>query len=81
LAKDASSNYFILVDFLESIEQSMNRLYIYSDVPHTGTVTEIITKMMVELVLTIALVTKQIKQKRLSKSVHSDIPPRLSVRQ
>lgn len=52
----------------------MNRLYIYSEVPQTGTVTEIITKMMVELLLTIALVTKQIKQKRLSKSVYTDIP-------
>jgi hypothetical protein len=72
--KDVSSNYSILVDFLESIEQSMNRLYIYSEVPQTGTVTEIITKMMVELLLAIALVTKQIKQKRLSKFVHSDIP-------
>ena len=74
MAKDVSSNYLILADFLESIERSMNRLYIYSEVPQTGTVTEIITKMMVELLLTIALVTKQIKQKRLSKSVHTDIP-------
>ena len=62
--KDVSMSYDALVDLLESIELLMNRLYIYTRVPTTGAMTEIIVKIMVELISTLALVTKQIKQGR-----------------
>ena len=59
-----------IVDLLESIELSVNRLDINPEVPQTGVMTEIMMKLMVELLLTFTLVTKQIREKQPSKSVH-----------
>ena len=72
--KDVSTSYDVLVDFLESIEHFINRLDIYTRVPSTGTMTEIIVKIMVEMISTLALVTKQIKQKRPCECVAIYIP-------
>jgi len=72
--KDVSASYDALVDLLESIEHFINRLDIYTRVPSTGAMTEMIVKIMVELISTLTLVTKQIKQKRPSESVLTDIP-------
>jgi hypothetical protein len=69
VVKDISTSYDAVVDFLESIEYFVNRLDIYTRVPSTGAMTEIFVKIMVELISTLALVTKQIKQKRPSKCV------------
>jgi hypothetical protein len=51
----------------------MNRLNIYTRVPTTGAMTEIIVKIMVELISTLALVTKQIKQGRPSEYILTDL--------
>jgi len=72
--KDVSTSYDAIVDLLESIEHFMDRLDIYTRVPSTGAMTEILVKIMVELISTLALVTKQIKQKRPSKCVPIDMP-------
>jgi uncharacterized protein YjaG (DUF416 family) len=72
--KDVSTNYDALVDLLESIQHFVNRLDVYTRVPSTDAMAEIIIKIMVELISILALVTKQIKQKRLSKCVLTDIP-------
>ena len=66
--KDVNSSYDALVDLLESIEHFLNRLDIYTKIPPTGAMVEIIVKIMVELLSTVALITKQIRQKRPSKS-------------
>jgi hypothetical protein len=50
--KDVSTSYDALVDLLESIEHFMNRLDIYTRVPSTGPMVEIIMKIMVELLST-----------------------------
>ena len=72
--KDVSTSYDAIVDLLESIEHFMDRLDIYTRVPSTGAMTEILVKIMVELISTLALVTKQIKQKRPSKCTLTDMP-------
>jgi hypothetical protein len=64
-----SSDLDALEDLLESIEHFLNRLDIYTKVPPTPAMTEIIVKIMVELLSTLALATKQIKQGRPSESV------------
>jgi hypothetical protein len=51
-----------LVDLLESIEHFLRRLDIYTKIPPTPAMTEIVVKIMVELLSTLALATKQIKQ-------------------
>jgi hypothetical protein len=53
-----------LVDILEAIEQFLIRLEIYAELPLTAAMGKIIVKIMVEILSTIALVTKQIKQRR-----------------
>ncbi len=67
--KDVSASYDALVDLLESIEHFMSRLDIYTRVPSTGAMTEVIVKIMVETISTLTLVTKQIKQKRPSEYI------------
>jgi hypothetical protein len=70
--EDVNASYDALVDLLESIEHFLSRLDIYIKLPpsaHTAAMGEIIVKIMVELLSTIALVTKQIKQKRPRESV------------
>ena len=47
--KDVNTNYDPLVELLESIEHFICRLNIYTTVPPTGPMTEIIVKIMVEL--------------------------------
>ena len=73
--KDVSASYDALVDLLESIERFMNRLDIYTRIPLTENMTEMIVKIMAELISTLALVTKQVKQKRPSEYVLTDISP------
>jgi hypothetical protein len=72
--KDVSASYDALVDFLESIERFLCRLDIYTKIPPTVAMAEVIVKIMVEILSTLALVTKQVKQKRPSKSDLVDNP-------
>jgi len=59
---------------LEAIEQFLNRLHIYTKISTTGAMDEIVIKIMAELLLTLAVATKQVKQKRSSKPVFNDTP-------
>ena len=71
--KGVCSDLNALVDLLESIEQFLKRLDIYTKVPPTPAMTEIVAKIMVELLSTLALATKQIRQGRPSESVFADV--------
>jgi hypothetical protein len=68
------SNYDAVMGVLESIEQSMNRLNTYRTIFQTGAASEVIEKVMLELLSILALVVKRMKQKRSSKSDLSNIP-------
>jgi len=72
--RDTGASYDALADLLETIGRFLNRLDIYKRISPTAPMTEIIVKIMVELLSTLAVVTKQIRQKRPSKSVFTDIP-------
>ncbi len=52
------------MDLLETIEHFLSRLDVYTELPPTIPMGKIIVKILVELLSTIALVTKQIKQSR-----------------
>ena len=67
--KGVSSDYDVLVDLIESMELFLNRLDIYTKIPPTPAMTEIVVKIMVELLSTLALATKQVRQGRPSESV------------
>jgi hypothetical protein len=60
-----------LVNLLESIEFFLKRLDIYTKTP-TPAMTEIVVKILVELLSIFALVTKQIRQGRTSEFVFAE---------
>ena len=63
-----------LAEMLESIEHFINRLRIYSETSHSmPAVDEIVVKLMVELISTLALVTRKLKKRRFRKSFLTDI--------
>ena len=66
-ANGVSSSYDALVDLFECIGNFLKRLRIYVDIPITPSMTDIIVKIMVELLSVFALATKQTKQGRFSK--------------
>lgn len=65
--KDVGTSYNALVDLLESIENFLHRLDIYLKIPLTAAMTDIVIKLLVEILSTLALATKQAKQGRLSE--------------
>ena len=62
-------DYDALVDIFECVENFLRRFRIYSEIPFTLAMAEIVIKIMVELLSVLALATKQINQGRLSMSV------------
>jgi hypothetical protein len=73
--KSVVSDLKCAIELLESIESFLNRLDIYTKVPPTPAMTEIIVKIMVELLSTLALATNQIRQGRPSEFVFANILP------
>jgi hypothetical protein len=72
VVKGVIDGYDVLVDLLESIEHFLNRLDIYTKIPPTAAMTEVVVKILVELLSTLALATKQIKQGKPSESVFGE---------
>jgi hypothetical protein len=70
---DVSASYDALLDLFESICSFLQRLDIYTKVQPTRAMSEVIIKILVQLLRTFAVATKQIKQGRLSGSVSKDI--------
>ena len=72
-AKGVLDDYDTLADLLESVERFLNRLDIYTKIPPTVSMTEMIIKILVELLSILALATKQSQQGKLSECVLGDI--------
>ena len=62
------ASYDALVDIFECIENFLRRLSIYTKIPPTPAMTDMVIKIMVELITVLALATKQMKQGRFSTS-------------
>jgi hypothetical protein len=65
--KDVSSSYDALIDLFEFMESFLRRLDIYTKISSTPAMTEILSKILIELLSALAIGTQQIKQGRLSK--------------
>jgi hypothetical protein len=70
--KDADASYDALLELFESIGNFVQRLDIYTKIPLTTAMTNMVIKIIVELLSTLALATKEIERGRLSESVPSD---------
>jgi hypothetical protein len=65
--RDISKSYDALVDIFESFESFLRRLDIYTRTPSTTAITEIIVKILIELLSTISFAIQQARQGRLSE--------------
>ena len=83
-AKGIISNCDALVDLLESIEHFLNRLNVYTQISPAPAIDEIVVKIVVEIISTLALVTEELRQRRSSESVLAEVllcsPPRSQIR-
>jgi hypothetical protein len=77
VVKGCIDDYDTLIDLFESIEHFLNRLEIYTKIdPSTDAMTEMsemIVKLLVELLSTLALATKQIKEGKSSESTFVEV--------
>jgi uncharacterized membrane protein len=71
--KDVIGSYDALLELFESLGNFVQRLEIYTKMTPTRVMTEMIVKIIVALLSTLALATKQIKQGRLSESTLADL--------
>jgi hypothetical protein len=72
VAKGGNTSYDELADLLESIEYLLKPLDIYTQIPPTPTMDEMVIKIMMEVLSTLALTTKDLKQGRRSGSFLSN---------
>ena len=72
-AKGLKPDYDELVELLESIEHLLKPLDVYTQIPRTPAMDEMVVKIMAELLSTLALATKELKQE--SEFVLADVLP------
>jgi hypothetical protein len=66
-AEGVSASYDALLELFECIANFLKRLEIYTNISLSPLMTDIIAKIMADLICVLALARKQIKQGRLSK--------------
>jgi hypothetical protein len=74
-AKGVVATFDALVDLLESIERFLQRLEIYTRIPLTLAMDQMVVKIMAELLYTLALGTRELKQGRSSEFILPDVLP------
>ena len=70
-----TTNYDRLVELFESIDHLLKPLGIYTQIPSTPAMDEVVVKIIVELLSTLALKTKELKQGRQSEHILADLLP------
>ena len=66
-AKDAQASHDALIDIFEQIEMLIRRLEIYTEVPLTVEMTDLMVQILVEVLSILRIATKEIKQGRMSE--------------
>jgi hypothetical protein len=70
VAKDAAASYDVLREIFERIQAFLTRVKICSGIKLTAEMTEMLGKMMAEVLCILTLSTKEIKQGLLSQCLH-----------
>ena len=76
-----TSSYDALLELFECLGSYVKRLEIYTTIPPTPIMTEVIVKVMAELLSVLALATRQIKQGRFSECIVTYTSPILNMSQ
>ena len=71
-AKDTRASQDALIDIFERIQMFFQRLEIYTEVPLTMEMTDIIIQIMAEVISILGITTKYIKQSRISRYLPYD---------
>jgi hypothetical protein len=71
--KGVLDDYGTLAELLESVKHFLDRLDIYTKITPTVSLTEMIVKILAEILSILALATKQIQQGKLSESMLGEI--------
>ena len=74
-AKGEISKFNTLVDWLESIENYIDRLDIYTNTTLSPAMVKIVVKIMEELISTLALVTIELKERKRGEVILADVLP------
>ena len=69
MAKAVSDSQDILITIFASIENFFKRLETYVELPPTAGMTDIIVKIMVEVLSILSIATNEIRQSRASESI------------
>ena len=72
MAKDVATSIDTLVDLFDRIESFFKRIEIYVDVPPTEAMTDLIIKIMVEVLGILTVATREMKQGSASELVLRD---------
>ena len=76
MAKGIITGHNALVELFESIEQFVNPLDIYTRIPLTLTMVELVAKIFLEFLSILAMATKEVKQRRSCEFVNfADMKP------
>jgi hypothetical protein len=67
--KNSRASYNTLVELFASFENFLSRLRIYTGIPPTPVLTDVLVKIMAELLYTLALATKHVRRGRFSEFV------------
>jgi hypothetical protein len=71
--KNSRANYDTLVELFASFENFLSRLRVYTEIPPTPVLTDVLVKIIAELLYTLALATKHVKRGRFSEFVLIDM--------
>ncbi len=66
-AKDSRASQDTLIDIFERIEMFFRRLEIYTEVPPTSEMMDIVIRILAEVISILGIAMKEIKQGRMSK--------------
>jgi hypothetical protein len=69
------SNCHVLANLLESIQQFVDRLKVYTEISPTPSINKILVGLIVDLISTLALVTRKIRQRRSREFILTDLLP------
>ncbi|KAH8978162.1 hypothetical protein EDB86DRAFT_3249195 [Lactarius hatsudake] len=76
-AKDVEASHDLLIDIFERVENFFRRLEIYTHVPPTPAMTDMMVKIMVEVLDILGTATKEMKQSRFKSCGNSEVGRRI----
>ena len=72
-AKNAAASREVLVKLFDRIESFFSRLKTHTEIPPTAAITDVMAKIMAEVLSMLAIATKQMKRGRISELISGNM--------